>query len=226
VDRRAQREPLQYLIGEQDFMGLRLRVTSDVLIPRPETELLVRKAMMWVSRFGSKSLVDVGTGSGCVAIAMARSFPHLKVYAVDVCPKALKVARDNGRINEVLAQVRWVPGDLLTPDSTSGLRSISPVDAIISNPPYVARETLAALPPEIQREPRVALDGGAGGVEVLGRLIKQAPLKLKKGGFILLEFGDGQSGAVESMLKAEGLTEVRIEKDHAGLDRFAFARKP
>jgi release factor glutamine methyltransferase len=225
LDRRAKREPLPYLIGEQEFAGLRLKVTPDVLIPRPETELLVRKATLWISRMGSKSVIDVGTGSGGIAISMARSFPHLKVYAVDICPRALKVARENGRINEVLGQVRWVQGDLLTPDPVSGLRTLPMVDAIISNPPYVARETLETLTPEVRAEPRAALDGGPGGTEVIERLIVAAPAKLKKGGFLLLEFGFGQAPAVQSFLKANGFSDIRIEKDHAGIERFAFAVK-
>jgi release factor glutamine methyltransferase len=226
LERRAGREPLPYLIGEHDFLGLRMRVTPDVLIPRPETEGLVKKAMIWIRRLGSKSLVDVGTGTGCIAITLARFFPHLRVYATDICPKALKVARENGRKNEVLAQVRWVAGDLFRPDPSSGLRSITPVDAIVSNPPYVPREVLPKLQPEVLREPRVALDGGNRGVEVLGRLIGDAPRKLRKGGFMLLEFGDGQGDAVKTLLEQAGFIGVQIEKDLQGLERYAFGRMP
>jgi release factor glutamine methyltransferase len=226
LERRASREPLPYLLGEHDFMGLRLRVTPDVLIPRPETEGLVKKAMPWIRKLGSKSLVDVGTGSGCIAIAMARFFPHLKVYATDICLKALKVARENGRTNEVLAQVRWVAGDLFRPDPSTGLRSIGPVDAIISNPPYVPREVLPRLAPEIQKEPRVALDGGSQGIQVLGRLIAEAPRKLRKGGFLLLEFGDGQGPAIQELFVEAGFVDVAIDKDLSGLDRYGFGRIP
>ena len=225
LKRRAEREPLSYLLGTQEFFGMKMKVTPDVLIPRPETELLVRRAIYWIRLMEARSVADLGTGSGCIAICLARSFPHLKVYATDISLKALRVAKMNGRDNKVLGQVRYVQADLFKPAPASGLRSFPQLDMIVSNPPYVAREELSGLAPEIHREPRVALDGGERGLEVIRRIVQQAPAHLKPGGMLLLEIGDDQGPEVRRLMLEAGLSDVSIEKDLDHLDRVAVARK-
>ncbi len=226
LKRRAEREPLSYLLGTQEFFGMTLKVTPDVLIPRPETELLVRRAIYWIRLMEARSAIDMGTGSGCIAIPLARSFPHLKVFAADLSLKALRVAKINSRDNKVLGQVRFVQSDLFKPAPASGLRAFPQVDMIVSNPPYVAREHFDALEPEIRREPRMALDGGPRGLAVIGDLVRRAPAHLKPGGMLLIEIGDDQGPEVKGLLQAAGFTDVVIEKDLAHLDRIAIGRKP
>ncbi|NLE77966.1 MAG: peptide chain release factor N(5)-glutamine methyltransferase [Chloroflexi bacterium] len=198
VERRAAREPLAYLTGQRAFWGLELRVRPGVLIPRPETELLVERALAWaLGRGGRKwsgTLVDVGTGSGAVAVALAKELPACRVVATDLSPEALRVARGNTAAHGVAERVECRQGDLLS--FVQG-----PVDAIVSNPPYIAAPVLEALPPEISRyEPRVALDGGPDGLTVYRRLIPQAAILLRPGGALFLEIGHDQAGPMIALL--------------------------
>jgi release factor glutamine methyltransferase len=208
--RRAAHYPLPYLTGRAEFYGLDLWVTPEVLIPRPETELLVDLALAQQPA----SVVDVGTGSGCVAIALAVHLPRAFVYAIDVSSAALAVARGNAERHGVADRVRLIAGDLLTPRPRL-------VDLVVSNPPYVSADEWATLPQSVRDyEPRLALDGGPDGLAVIQRLLSEAPAVLRPGGVLLLEIGAGQADAVKYLAQtAFPQASMRIHPDLAGRDR-------
>jgi len=204
--------PLPYLTGRIEFYGLEMDVTPEVLIPRPETEMLVDLALERQPR----SVVDVGTGSGCIAVALANELPGLEVYAIDISPAALAVARRNAERHGVDERVQFIVGDLLD-------RRPSPVDLIVSNPPYVSADEWAALPAAIRHhEPRLALDGGSDGLELIRRLLSQSEGLVEPGGALLVEIGAEQAEEVreiaETVFPEEG-TVLRIHADLAGRDR-------
>jgi release factor glutamine methyltransferase len=223
LQRRLAREPLAYIIGHREFYGLDFLVDGRVLIPRPETEGLVERVMKAASRrrhaespVGHVSIIaDVGTGCGCIAIALAVHLPDARLIATDASSDALDLARANARRHSVEQRITFVHGDLLDPLP-------SRVDIIVANPPYVASAELAALPPEISRyEPRAALDGGPDGLNVIRRLLAQAPSYLQPDGMVLLEIADGQGHAVTRLAQdAFPGACVTIEKDLAGLERY------
>ena len=172
LERRRGRVPLQYLIGEQEFWGLSFRVTPSVLIPRPETEGVVEAAIERLSALPLRTarLADVGCGSGCIAVALARELPLARVLATDISPAALAVARENAERHGVGARISFLQGDLLDPLLEE--EGAAPLDAVLSNPPYVAEPELQSLQPEVrEHEPRVALVGGPEGLEVIQRLL-------------------------------------------------------
>lgn len=224
ITRRAQREPLAYLVGHQEFYGLDFFVDGRVLIPRPETEVLVEQAIAEgtrclpvpdrVERTGRLSIADVGTGCGAIAIALALHLPSAEVYAIDLSAPALDVAARNCRRYSVEGRVHLLQGYLLAPLP-------QPVDLIVANLPYVALAEVAGLPLEISRyEPRQAWDGGVGGLEVIERLLAQVGGYLNDEGGILLEVGATQGAAVQGMATRYFPTAVvEIFQDGAGLDR-------
>ncbi|MCB9078491.1 MAG: peptide chain release factor N(5)-glutamine methyltransferase [Anaerolineaceae bacterium] len=234
IDRRVQREPVAYLIGHKAFYGLDFVVTSDTLIPRPETELLVETAIAWAaasirtqaegsapSQKPKYSLVDVGTGSGCIAVTLAKMTPEAQLTAIDLSDRALAVARLNAERHDVADRIEFLAGDLLAP-----LRE--PVDLIASNPPYIdpAELTLPFTAPEVNRyEPRLALDGGEAGLAVVRRLLAQAAHFLKPGGMLLVEIGATQGNVVKKWAQAEFPTAlVEIKPDLAGWDRLLVVK--
>jgi release factor glutamine methyltransferase len=220
VARRLQREPLQYLLGHQELWSLNFHVTPDVLIPRPETERLVELALVLfpTARTGTALAVgDVGTGSGCLAIALAHEWPGARVTAIDRSLAALHVARANAERCGVAQRVLCVQGDLLAPVAGRSF------DLIITNPPYVAAADLAAAQPELRFEPRLALDGGADGLEVIRRLLPMVPRHLRAGGRLLMEIGADQGAAVLSLARKAGANEAVIEMDLAGRPRVLSA---
>ena len=212
VDDRASGYPLPYLTGKIEFYSLDIEVTPEVLIPRPETEALVDLAL----ERRPKTAVDVGTGSGCIAVALATQLPEAAVYGIDISPAALAVARRNAERHGVGERVRLIAGDLLD-------RRPGPVDLIVSNPPYVSADEWASLPPSIRdHEPRLALDGGPDGLEVVSRLISQSQGLLKPGGALLIEIGAAQGDAAREAAETffpENGTSIRIHPDLAGRDR-------
>jgi release factor glutamine methyltransferase len=214
VRRRAkERVPVAYLTGTREFWSQALRVTPDVLIPRPDTETLVRAC----APLAPQRIADVGTGTGCIAIALARELPLASVLALDVSPAALAVAQENFAAAGVAERVCARQGDLLENES-------GPFDLIVSNPPYVIRAELSKLPPEVQHEPRLALDGGEDGLELVRRLIAQAPARLQPGGTLALEIGVGQAAAVAGLARAAGAAEVGVQRDLGGVERVVLAR--
>jgi release factor glutamine methyltransferase len=210
VRRRLEGEPVAYLVGEQEFWSLPLTVDPRVLIPRRETEHVVEQVLRV---FPEGTLVDVGTGSGAIALAVKKERPAARVIAIDASADALAVARANAA--RLGLEVEFREGDLLTPVD-------APVDVIASNPPYVRSEEIPRLQREVQREPRRALDGGPDGLDVIRRLIPAAREKLRPGGFLVMEIGSDQGAATLELLK--GWSEPRIVQDLAKLDRVAVAR--
>lgn len=217
VGRRARREPLQYILGRTEFWSLSFEVSPAVLIPRPDTEVLVEEALARVS--DPVSILDVGTGSGAIAVALAHELPGTHVQALDLSPEALAVAARNARLNGVQDRVETVQGDLFDlPEGIWGL--------ILSNPPYIPAEDIRGLMPEVRDfEPLGALDGGPDGLVCYGALARQAPQRLKPGGWLLCEVGVGQAADVEALLRAEGFEEVFSRADYAGIARVVGGRK-
>ncbi len=221
VQRRAAGEPLPYIIGQSEFYGLTFTVTPDVLIPRPETETLVEAALAWLKMHPVSTAVDVGTGSGCIAVALAVHAPSLRLYATDISPAALQVARANAERHNVAERLTFLEGDLLMPLP-------EPIHLIVSNPPYVTEEEWDALPLSVRREPRTALLAGADGLDAIRRLLAQAQRRLRPGGLMLVEIGERQGQAAQALAQAAfPKAEVTILPDLAGKDRvlsIAFER--
>ena len=221
LDRRARREPLQYLLGWEDFHGVRLAVTPDVLVPRPETEGLVEWAIEVLGRLAEPVAADLGTGSGAIACAVAHALPRAEVLAVEVSAGALAVASRNVRQLGLSARVHLLAGDLFAP-----LGSIAAsLDLVVANPPYLPSAVLPTLPPEVSRhEPRAALDGGPDGLAIIRRIVSGAPPVLKPGGWLLMEIGDDQAGLVASLMAAEGFAGIRARRDLNGVERYIGGR--
>ena len=223
IDRRAAREPLQYILGTQEFGGLELAVTSDVLIPRPETMLLVEETAQAIGAQRRSLVADVGTGSGCIAIALAKTCPHATLWATDISWPALVVSQRNALQQDVGKQVKFVQADLLGPFAASeeGI-----FDAIVSNPPYIPEGEMDGLQPEVKRyEPRLALAAGADGVTYYRRLLPAAAVLLKPAGCLIVELGIGQLNAVGTLAERARLSVVRCRKDHAGIERALVLRR-
>lgn len=212
--RRGRREPLWYILGEEEFYGLRFAVDRRVLIPRPETEMLVDAGLAYLRRHPGARVVDLCTGSGCVAIALAVNAPPGAVLAVDKEPGALAVARENAGRHGVGERVTFLPGDLWGPVP-------GPVDLVLANPPYVRCCDFAELMPEVRdHEPAEALEAGEDGLDVIRPLLAQAPEYLRPGGALYVEIGEEQGQAVLELARtAFPQARVAIHQDLAGLDR-------
>ena len=225
VARRADREPLQYILRTQEFCGLEFEVNPTVLIPRPETELLVRETVRHLARVPHPTLVDVGTGSGCLAVTLAQSIPEAKILAIDVSARALETAKRNAQRYELEAVITWLEGDLLAP--LRGLGFERAVTAIVSNPPYIRESDWPGLQPEVSRyEPRTALVAGLRGTELHERLLNEAIPYLVPGGLLMMELGLGQSAEVEALLRANpAYSSIEIISDDAGIDRVIIAER-
>ena len=221
LDRRARREPLQYLLGWEDFHGVRLAVTPDVLVPRPETEGLVEWALEVLAGRPDPVIADLGTGSGAIACAVAAALPAAEVLAVELAAGALAVASRNVRELGLAGRVRLLAGDLFAP-----LGSLSAsLDLVVANPPYLPSAVIGSLPPEVSRhEPRAALDGGADGLAVIRRIVAGAPPMLKPGGWLLMEIGEEQAGPIASLMGAEGFSGIRARRDLNGVERYIGGR--
>jgi release factor glutamine methyltransferase len=223
VARRAAHEPLQHLLGYEDFRGLRLRVTPDVLIPRPETEGLVEWALELLGLAPPPMLADIGTGSGAIACALAAARPDARVLATDTSPAALAVAEGNVRALGLADRVRVVAGDLLEPLAGE----LGTVDMIVANAPYLPTGILPSLPREVFAfEPREALDGGPDGMDVIRRLLTAAPAALRPGGRLVLEIGEDQAGPLAALMAAGGFVDVASRDDLRGVRRYLAGRTP
>ena len=215
VEKRCAHIPLQYLIGEQEFMGIPFKVTPDVLIPRQDTEVLVEEALKHLKP-GQKAL-DMCTGSGCIAISLKSFVPGADVTAVDVSEKALAVARENSVKNEL--PVTFVHSDLFAAITDK-------YDMIVSNPPYIPSAVIETLMPEVRdHEPMMALDGTADGLYFYDKITKESVRFLKEGGMLMYEIGHDQGEAVSAMMEKAGYEDVRVIKDLAGLDRVVVGRR-
>lgn len=216
LKRRARHEPIQYITGEQEFFGLRFRVTPDVLIPRPETEHLVEAALARLDRERPFQIADIGTGSGAIAVVLAHALPLARVTALDISPAALAVARSNAEIHSVLDRIRFYESDLL-----EGVAGES-FDMIVSNPPYVAEDEV--LDPQVRDyEPASALFAGRKGLDIYGRLIQHAQHALKPDRWLLLEIGNGQRDALAQLLAS--WNNVSFIADLQGIPRVACAQR-
>lgn len=207
VLRRVRREPVAYIVGSREFWGLEFEVTPEVLIPRPETEMLVEGAVTFARANGSRRVVDVGTGSGCIAIAVAHELPGVRVIATDTSAAALAVASRNAVRHRVSDRLSFVRTDLL-----HGLDAKA--DLILSNPPYIAGRDADTLPPEVAvYEPSGALFGGDDGLDVVRRLLREAPKALAPGGRLVIEFGVDQEQRLRAAAKAAGWNVVTVRAD-------------
>ena len=225
VMRRAGREPLQYILGTQEFCGLEFHVDRAVLIPRPETELLVEYAAQRIPAERKAIIVDVCTGSGCIAVAIARKRPHARVIATDLSIPSLAVARQNAVYHAVGERITWLEGDLLGAMAGQGLEG--QVDLIISNPPYIAEADWATLQPEVRLfEPRGALVAGPQGTELHERLLHESGRYLSPGGALILEIGAGQARALRRIVEqTPGYKFHRLIYDEAGLERVVIVER-
>jgi release factor glutamine methyltransferase len=226
--RRAIREPLQYIIGDQEFWGHRFIVSPGVFIPRPETEMLIEEAIAWLDQRrderGPLTILDLCTGSGCIAISVAKHAPAARLYATDCSPRALETARANVRRYGLSEQITFLCGDLFEP--LTALRLGGRVDLILANPPYVPTASIQDLQPEVSLyEPTEALDGGSDGLECIRRLLTKAPVYLTNRGVLFLEIGDRQAVSLTQWLKnhyPDAAIEFRL--DLAGIQRVACVR--
>lgn len=211
VARRTTSEPVAYLLGEREFYGRTFRVSDAVLIPRPETEMLVDRAMAWLRNRGPAQVVDVGTGSGCIAVTLALECPQIEMQATDVSAAALALAQENA--TRLGARVRWHHTNLL--DQVE-----APLDLIVSNPPYVPEGDRAELMRDVRDfEPAAALFGGGDGLDVIRQLIPLAWARLVPGGGLMMEVGAGQRAAVTSLLAESSFRDVTWWPDLQGIDR-------
>jgi release factor glutamine methyltransferase len=221
IKRRLQLEPIQYITGEQEFYGLRLHVTSAVLIPRPETEHLVETALKLLPADKPVKLVDMGTGSGAIAIALAVHLPLAKIVALDLSPEALAIAEHNAREHDVASRIEFLQSDLLGAVKSHG----ETFDAVLSNPPYIPESDRPTLHPQVRdHEPAAALFAGETGLDIYRRLIPEAASALKPNGILVLEIGHGQQKPLTHLLL--GWNDVTFVNDLQQIPRVALARRP
>ncbi len=206
IQRRISGEPLQYILEHQEFWSINFKVDRHVLMPRPETELLVEQSLLILSGTSFKrtlSVLEIGTGSGAIAIALAKEMKNIFLVATDISKDALEIAMENAKLEGVQSQIEFVNGDLFGPFRPSRERKF--FDLILSNPPYIIRTEIGSLAKEVRDyEPIVALDGGEDGLEFYRRLISQAPFYLREGGWFLLEIGQGQGLLVSELIEGGG----------------------
>ena len=219
IERRANHEPTAYIIGHREFMDLDLIVNEDVLIPRPETEILVETVIDCLNDSTSMlRLADIGTGSGAIAISLAKHLPNTSIEAVDISEKALSIAKLNSNRYNLFSRINFHLGDLLSPLNGK-------FKAIVSNPPYIPSRIIDNLQAEVKEyEPKISLDGGTDGLDFYRRLINEAPRLLADDGFLALEIGADQAESVKNLAQAEHFQKVEIIKDLSHNDRVVICR--
>ena len=221
IERRAAGEPTQYLTGTREFYGRPFAVDPRVLIPRPETELLVDKVLEAIPKESRCRVLDLCTGSGCIAVTVAAERPNASVVATELSKDACEAARANAAALKVADRVQVLEGDLFGPLEPGSL-----FDVAVSNPPYVPSAEIPGLSEEVRREPMLALDGGADGLEVTRGVAAQAPQWLRPGGLLALEIHEAHGAEVLRLLQTAGFDRAGLEKDFSRLDRVAFGYKP
>jgi len=217
VTRRANREPLAYITGKREFWALSFEIVPGVLVPRPETEVLIEAVLSTLRARENPLIADIGAGSGIVAVTLAYELPDAIVYATDISPVALDITKKNAARHQVELRVDVIEGDLLDPlpDEVKGK-----LDAVVSNPPYIPSDEIGRLQPEIAIfEPREALDGGVDGMYYHRRILETSKEWLKPGGWVHIEIGIGQGEAVSSYARELGYKNIRITNDLAGIER-------
>lgn len=224
IKRRISGEPLQYIFGKTEFMGLEFKVTQDVLIPRQETEILVEEVIKLVESLGpavcNTEVLDMGTGSGCIAISLAKLLPQIKMHAVDISTKALKVAQGNARTNRV--DVNFILSDLF---NSCALKP-NGYDIIISNPPYIPSAEIDNLEAEVKCQPAIALDGGQDGLDFYRRIICDSHSYLRQNGFLIMEIGFNQIEAIKNIfMYSPNFKITEVTKDYSQIERIIVAKK-
>ena len=213
VKRRSAGEPVAYICGEKEFMGLAFKVTPSVLVPQPDTETLVEATIERLRGKNSPRIADICTGSGAIALALAHYLPETSVAATDISADAVSIAKENAKALELSERVQFFEGDLLAPLAGETF------DAIVSNPPYIPGAEIDGLPREVRAEPRRALDGGADGLDFYRRLVGESAALLNDDGFLAVECGDTQAGAIAEMASAGGFGKTEIVRDLADKER-------
>ncbi|AWV88628.1 peptide chain release factor N(5)-glutamine methyltransferase [Bradymonas sediminis] len=223
IKRRASGEPVAYILGSKGFWEIDLKVDSRVLIPRPETEILVEECLKRLDKDADARVIDVGTGSGAIALSLADARPNIRVAATDISPDALALAQENAAALELAERVEFFEGDLL-----ENVRAdFFPCHIIVSNPPYIGEDERDDIMVDVKGfEPEFALFSGADGLDVIRRLVPASFDALESGGHFLCEIGYQQGEAVENILKAAGFVETSIRQDYARLDRVVMGQKP
>jgi len=225
LKRRIKGEPLQYILGKQEFMGFEFKVSPDVFIPRPETEILVESITGLSPQIqlsdSSFKILEIGTGSGCIAVSLARLLPQALITAVDISEKALRVARNNARSSDVAGRIEFICSDLFAHRSIDSRQ----YDIIVSNPPYIVSSEIDDLTPEIAYEPRIGLDGGKDGLDFYRSIISGSIEHLRPRGFLALEIGLNQRKQVEDILKKnKDFSVYRIIRDYNKIERIIIAQ--
>ena len=222
VRRRGQREPLQHIVGTVSFCGLELATNRHALIPRPETELLAQFGWEFLEQHfaAAPAAFDFGTGTGCLPISLAVKCPRARITAGDISPEALALARDNAAKHAVQDRIEFIESD-----GFAGLAADARFDLIVSNPPYIATAEIATIQPEVRdHDPRLALDGGADGLDFYRRLAEQGRARLNPGGKIMVELGDGQAASVTEIFSKQNWIVEAIRQDYSPRDRFLLAK--
>jgi len=214
VKRRGAREPLQHVLGTAEFHGRTFACDKRALVPRPETEQLVELALEIAKDKPAATILDIGTGSGVIALTIALELPSATLHATDLSPDALALAAENAARHALTDRLVFHQADLLPPDDAR-------FDLIIANLPYIPAEEIASLSPEVRHDPASALDGGADGLDLIRRLIDTAPGRLAPGGALLLEIGLGQADAVNTLLSARKFRDISVRPDYQNIPRFA-----
>jgi release factor glutamine methyltransferase len=223
IGERISGKPLQYIIGSTEFFGLKFKVNENVLIPRPETETLVEIAIERLKNRSSPKIIDIGTGSGAIAVSLAKNIENSTIFATDISADALKVARENAKMNQVEKQIEFLQGDLFEPMKNKSLEG--KIEGVVSNPPYVTPEEFDRLPKEVKDyEPIVALKTDQAGTDFHIRIIEASVVFLKLDGILALEVGLGQANSVADMIREHNeFREIEIKKDLGGIERIVMA---
>jgi release factor glutamine methyltransferase len=223
VKRRGQREPLQHIVGTTSFCGFEIAISRRALVPRPETELLAEAGWQFLSTLNPQpsTALDFGTGTGCIAIALAAKCPNAKITALDISADALALAKENAVRNKVAERIEFVQGG-----GFAALKIENQIDLLVSNPPYIASAEIATLQPEVRDfDPRAALDGGADGLDFYRMFATQAKPFLKADGKIMLEFGDGQAETIRKIFEDEKWIVEGVKEDYSKRARILIARQ-
>lgn len=224
IRRRAAREPIQHLTGGTEFWSLPIQCDARAFVPRPETEVVVQVALSLLADRTKPVIADLGTGTGCIAIALARELPEATIVASDLSADAPALAAENVAAQHLDDRIRLLEGDLAAPLLADGLGGC--FDLVACNPPYIADSEMETLPPEVRdHDPRIALSGGPDGLDVTRRLVQECPALLKPGGFLVIEMGKGQAASVTELFNRAGWCDVKTHLDTAGIERVIAAAR-
>lgn len=224
LKRRIKGEPIQYILGKTEFMGLEFKVTKDVLIPRPETEIIVETVIKYAYGLSlmAYGILELGTGSGCIAVSLAKYLPHFDITATDISEEALNIAKENAKNNNVADRIMFLKSNLFESLPICHM----PYAICVCNPPYIRTQDIETLQPEIRYEPRQALDGGKDGLDFYRNIIERAPSYLKEDGFLIMEMGFNQGEAIKNIFQNSGYFEIiGLIKDYNNFDRIIIAKK-